>query len=95
MSFKRLTPVLFVERIEPCLELWEGRLGFKRVADVPEGDHLGFAILVRDGVEIMYQTWASVAQDLPPLGGEARGSRQFLFIEVADIAAIETQLKGV
>lgn len=95
MSFKRLTPVLFVERIEPCLELWEKCLGFNRVASVPEGDHLGFAILVHDGIEVMYQTWTSLAEDLPALGQESHASRQFLFIEVADIAVIESQLRDV
>lgn len=95
MSLKRLTPVLFVERIEPCLELWEKCLDFKRVASVPEGDRLGFVILARDGIEIMYQTWTSVTEDLPALANESRASRHFLFIEVADIAVIESRLRNV
>ena len=95
MSLKRLTPVLYAERIEPSLDLWERRLGFTRVASVPEGDHLGFAILVREGVEIMYQTFASLEQDIAPLGPEVRASRQLLFIEVDDLAAVEAQLQGV
>lgn len=94
-NLKRLTPVLTVERIEPCVELWEKRLGFTRTAEVPEGDHLGFIILARDGIEIMYQTWSSLEQDIAPLGRDLRTSRQFLFIEVEDLAAIEAQLKGV
>lgn len=94
MSVRKITPVLFVERIEPCLELWEGRLGFKRVAEVPEGDRLGFAMLERDGVELMYQSYASVAHDIAPLADEVRHSRQFLFIEVDDLPALEPKLAG-
>jgi uncharacterized glyoxalase superfamily protein PhnB len=95
MSIKRITPVLFAERIEPSLELWERRLGFKRVAEVPEGDRLGFAMLQGDGVELMYQSYESVAHDIAPLEDEVRNSRQFLFIEVDDLAAIEAKVKGV
>jgi len=95
MSFKSLTPVLFAERIEPCVELWEKRLGFMRVADVAEEDHLGFAMLSRDGIVVMYQTWSSAAQDIAPLADEVRAGRQFLFVEVADLSAIEEQLRGI
>lgn len=95
MTFRKLTPVLFVEHIEPCLELWEKRLGFARVASVPEGDRLGFALLMRDGIEVMYQTWESLEKDIAPLGREQRTQRQFLFIEVDDLAAVEKQLRGI
>ena len=60
MKMNRLTPVLMVEAIEPCLPFWVDRLGFSKTVEVPHGDRLGFAILVRDGVELMYQTRASV-----------------------------------
>jgi catechol 2,3-dioxygenase-like lactoylglutathione lyase family enzyme len=95
MQVKKLTPVLFVKRIEPCLDFWERRLGFTRVAEVPEEDHLGFVLLIRDGIEVMYQTWSSVAADIPPLGPEAPSGRQFLYIEVDELAGFETALRGV
>jgi hypothetical protein len=62
--FKRLTPVLVVDAIEPVLRFWTA-LGFKRVTEVPEGDVLGFVILQRDDVEVMYQTVESVRKDEP------------------------------
>jgi len=95
MKVSKLAPVLFAERIEPCLELWEKRLGFKTTVSVPEGDHLGFVILERDGVEVMYQTWQSAAEDIAELGEQARSSRQFLFLEIADLAAFERALAGI
>ena len=61
--FRKLTPVLIVDAIEPCLPFWTDRLGFATVATVPHGDAIGFAILVKDGVEVMYQTRASAAED--------------------------------
>ena len=66
MSVKKVTPLLFVEEIEPCLSFWE-KVGFTRGPEVPHGDKLGFVILQKDDVEIMYQTRASVAADIPPL----------------------------
>lgn len=83
---KKLTPVLMVDAIEPCLPFWE-RLEWIKVAEVPHGDRMGFAILVKDDLELMYQTRASVAADIPALGGvPMRGT--FLFIEVDDLDAV-------
>lgn len=62
--FRKVTPVLVVEEIEPCLPLWVDRLGFAIVAEVPEGDKLGFVMLVAGSVEVMYQTWTSIETDL-------------------------------
>lgn len=91
---KKLTPVLYVEEIEPALLFWEERLGFTRTVEVPEGDRLGFVILSKGGVEVMYQTRASVATDLPILADTPmQGS--MLFIEVEDLDGVERALKGV
>ncbi len=85
--FRKLTPVLVVDEIEPCLPLWTERLGFVKVAEVPEGDKLGFAILIGESVEVMYQTWSSVEADLKrdvKRGIPSTG----LFVEVDSIDAI-------
>lgn len=78
---KRLTPVLYVEAIEPCLSFWTD-LGYEVTAEVPMGDVLGFVILERDGVQVMYQTRASVEEDVPELAEEVMRGTAALFIEV-------------
>lgn len=83
---KRITPILLVDRIEPCLSFWEA-IGFDRTTEVPQGDGLGFVILEKSGLEVMYQTRASVAEDLPALADSALGGT-FLFIEVMDLDAV-------
>ena len=93
MRVKKLTPVLMVDAIEPCLPFWVDRLGFTKTVEVPHENHLGFVILVKDGIEVMYQSKASVAADIPPLGGSPQKGT-FLFIEVDDLNAIEKVLKG-
>jgi hypothetical protein len=90
MEVKKLTPLLYVEAIEPCLAFWD-KLGFQKTVEVPHGDKLGFVILQNGSIEVMYQTRGSVADDIPPLANSPmRGT--FLFIEVADLDAIERAL---
>jgi hypothetical protein len=92
-AVKKVTPVLLVEAIEPCVPFWE-RLGWTKVAEVPHEAVLGFVILVKDDVELMYQTRASVAADLPALAGAPVGGT-FLFIEVDDLDAVSAALGDV
>lgn len=61
--FRKLTPVIVVDAIEPCLPLWVDRLGFAKIAEVKGGNHAEFVILRKDGVEVMYQTRSSLATD--------------------------------
>ena len=94
-TFKKLTPVLYVEKIEPCLEFWVERLGFEKTAEVPEGEALGFVILQRDGVEVMLQSYASLEKDVPAFAGAARRSTNFLFVEVTDFEEVARRLEGI
>lgn len=91
---KKVTPVLMVEEIEPVLPFWVERLGFEKTMEVPHGDRLGFVILARNGLEIMYQSVESVRADIPPLA-ESPAAASFLFIEVDDLDAIERALAGI
>jgi len=92
---KRVTPVLFAEKIEPCLAFWE-RLGFARAMEVPDGASLAFAAVQKDGVEVMYQSFASAMKD-PSASAATKqklDSNAFLYVEVADLDAILAGLKG-
>ena len=93
-AMKKLTPVIMVDAIEPCLPFWE-RLGFAKVAEVPEGDRLGFVILVKDSVEVMYQTHESVEKDAAGLVPRTYGHGAALFIEVSDVASVASALEGI
>ena len=87
---KKLTPVLLVERIEDQLPFWVERLEFEKTVEVPHDGALGFVILVKDGVELMLQSWASVAADVGALKDER--SNVPMFFEVTDINEIENRL---
>jgi catechol 2,3-dioxygenase-like lactoylglutathione lyase family enzyme len=94
MLVKKITPLLYVDAIEPVLAFWTAKLGFAVTTEVPEGDALGFVILARDDVEVMYQTRASIESDLPSVADTPMGGT-VLFAEVDDLDAIESALEGV
>jgi hypothetical protein len=90
MKVLSLTPVLIVEEIESCLDFWYA-LGFEKTTEVPQGDKLGFVILKKDDVEVMYQTRASVKEDVASLADAPEGGTH-LFLQVDDVNAIDAML---
>ena len=72
----KITPVLVVPSIEPVLPLWEA---------------LGFVILDREGVEVMYQTEESVRADEPRVLERGAGPGM-LFIQVENLDATVARL---
>ncbi len=93
---KKLTPVFVVVQIESCLDFWTGKLDFEKTVEVSEGDNLGFVILTRGNVEIMYQSRESVRKDIPSLAAAVSGAPtpNAIYIEVTDIDDLERRLVG-
>ena len=94
MEMKQVTSVLMVDAIEPVLPFWVDRLGFEVTQEVPHGEALGFVTLRRDGVELMYQSRASMAEDVPP-AAEGPVGPSFLFLVVEDLDAVQAALEGI
>ena len=92
-SLRKITAVLPVAAIEPSLPFWEA-VGLTRTVEVPHGDVLGFVILAGRDLEVMLQTHASIADDMPSLAEASRQGPTFLFIEVDNIDAVERALAG-
>lgn len=93
MTIKRITPVLFVQAIEPVLPFWVDALGFAKTIEVPGSDGLSFVALEKDGTEVMYQTYASLSEDMPQVAEAAKKGPTFLYVEVDDLNAIMAGLK--
>ena len=92
---KQLTPVMVVDRVEPCLAFWVDRFGFTVENQVPGPDGaLIFASAKQDGIEVMYQTRASVIADRPEAAAELTGHSVALFLTVDDFDATERALAG-
>ncbi len=95
-ALSRLTPVLVVDAVEPCIEFWIERFGLTPESEVPGDDgRLVFAIVKRGDVEIMYQTRASVLAERPEEATDLVGHSTALFITTEDLDAVERALDGV
>jgi uncharacterized glyoxalase superfamily protein PhnB len=90
----KLTPVLLVDEIEKCLPFSRDRIGFTETVEVPDGGRLAFVILVKDGAEVMLQTWESVKKDAPNLVPEGPATGASLFIEVEDFDDVLKRIEG-
>ena len=91
---RRLTPLVSVDAIEPCVPFWTDILGFEKGASVPAGDGLGFLILERGPAQLMYQTVASVEEDIPAVASQITGQTSMLYIEVTELDGIVAQLEA-
>jgi uncharacterized glyoxalase superfamily protein PhnB len=83
VNVTRLTTILIVDAIEPALAVWTNVLGFEKTVEVPRGDKLGFVILARDRIELMLQTRASIAGDMPKV--VETGVTHMLYADVASL----------
>jgi uncharacterized glyoxalase superfamily protein PhnB len=94
LTVKKITPVLFVQEVEPCVKFWVERLGFQKTIEVPEGHKIGFAMLVKGNVELMYQSYASADKDVPALSPIVRKGPTFLYVEVENLDEMIDAVKG-
>ena len=87
MKVSRVTPVLFVDRVEPTRDFFR-QVGFEVVVEIPEDDRAGFALMEKDGVQLMVETRGN-ANEPPEMRARSRESRNaVVFIEVDDLDAV-------
>ncbi|HEY2628907.1 MAG TPA: VOC family protein [Usitatibacter sp.] len=93
MRIKRVTPVLLVDRVEPTAEFFK-RVGFGASIEIREGDGLGFAMLEREGIQLMVETRDNPRESaaLRAMTKQSRGAQ--VFLEVDDLDAIVDSLLG-
>jgi uncharacterized glyoxalase superfamily protein PhnB len=79
-----LSPNIFVSNIKKTVAFYE-LLGFKITMSVPEtGDGLVWAMMVNGSVTIMFQTYESLADELPEISRNDGGSL-LLYINLKNI----------
>jgi uncharacterized glyoxalase superfamily protein PhnB len=90
-----LSPVLVVDAVEPCIAFWVDRFGLTVNNKVPGPDgKLVFASVEQGGIEIMYQTRASVLAERPDAAQEFTGHSTVLFFTVKDLDRVEQAVAG-
>jgi hypothetical protein len=94
VKFESLSPLLSVGVIEPCLPLWTETLGFSNIGEVEHDGKLGFVMLEKDGIVVMYQTFASLDADDAELGRLFRDQKSMLYLKVDDLDTLEKAIVG-
>lgn len=94
MNVKKITAVLFVPEVEPCVKFWVERFGFQKTIEVPEGNKLGFAMVQKGNVELMYQSYASADKDVTNISEQVRKGPTFLYVEVDNLEQTISAIKG-
>lgn len=94
MLVKKITPVLFVPEVEACVKFWVDRFGFEKTVEVPEGGKLGFAMLQKGNVELMYQSYASADKDVTNISQQVRKGPTFLYVEVDSLNETIASIQG-
>lgn len=90
-----LAPVLIVQDVEPCVAFWSERFGFDAANALPGPDgRLVFASVKQGGIELMYQSRASVLAEDPGAAAELAGRSVVLFITVPDLDDVERAVAG-
>jgi uncharacterized glyoxalase superfamily protein PhnB len=79
----KITTLIYAPAIEPSLKFWVDQLGFTKTVEVPEGNKLGFVILIKGNAELMIQSTASIEKDNSEMAKFA-GPAACLYIEVND-----------
>lgn len=87
-----LSPNIFVKDIAATIAFYK-QLGFEVTMSVPDtGNELAWAMLANGNVTIMFQTYESLANELPEISRQDGGSL-LLYISLKDITAFYDSLK--
>lgn len=90
---KKLTPNLMVEDVAQTLSFYRETLGFAVLTTLPEQEPFDFAIVQRDGVELMFQSRASLSENVPALTDSPIGASQTFYIEVEGVRDLYEALR--
>ncbi|MDB5002011.1 MAG: glyoxalase [Mucilaginibacter sp.] len=87
-----LSPNIFTNDMKATIAFYQ-LLGFKITMSVPEeGDDLVWAMMVNGSVTMMFQTYESLADELPEISRKDGGSL-ILYINLKDIRGFFEQIK--
>jgi uncharacterized glyoxalase superfamily protein PhnB len=87
-----ISPNIFVNDMKATVSFYK-ILGFEVTMSVPEtGDELVWAMMTNGKVTMMFQTFESLADELPPIS-RANGGSLLLYINVTNIKSFFEEIK--
>ena len=93
MKVKRAAAVLFVDQVEGTRDFFK-RVGFTVTVEIPDGNAVGFAMLERDGVQLMVETRDNGHEPQALREITLQSRRAAVFVEVDDVEAVIAALAG-
>ena len=92
---KKMTPNLMVENVNRNIAFYTDVLGFELLTTVPEEGNFDWAMMKRDGVELMFQARSSLGDELPALADVPIGGSLTFYTEVTGLRELYEQLKDL
>ncbi|MFZ3322992.1 MAG: VOC family protein [Usitatibacter sp.] len=93
MKVKRVTAVLLADRVEPTRDFFK-RVAFTAIVEIREGDGIGFAILERDGIQLMVETRDNPRESAALRAMTRQSSAAQIFLEVDDLDGVIDALRS-
>ncbi len=92
-KFESLSPNLITADVNKTVEYYTKTLGFRLIASVPETGIYNWAMVMRDGITMMFQLLSSLKEDLPELKFNSNGSLGTFYIKVRGLDSLYESLK--
>ncbi|HYU73050.1 MAG TPA: VOC family protein [Ktedonobacteraceae bacterium] len=93
ITLKKLTPNIMVEDVNRTIQFYKETLGFELLTSVPEKGQFDWAMMKRDGVEIMFQARASLGEEIPALQQKEIGGALTFYIDIEGVEELHAILK--
>ncbi|MBL7848751.1 MAG: VOC family protein [Cyclobacteriaceae bacterium] len=94
ISFESLSPNLIVANVNRSVQFYADVFGFTLVASVPDSGSLNWAMVQRESVTIMFQTLASIQEDVPSLNLKAGSAAMTMYIKVKNMDNLLSGVRG-
>ena len=85
---------LMVEDVNRTIEFYADSLGFELLTSVPEEGKFDWAMMRRDGVEIMFQARSNLGEEIPALADAPIGGSLTFYTEVTGLKDLYDGLEG-
>jgi uncharacterized glyoxalase superfamily protein PhnB len=95
LMYKGITTNLMVESVEESISFYRDTLGFSLITSVPsENGNLQFAILTKDGLNLMFQERGHLIKEYPILTTDKTLPSVTLYISVDNFEELYIELKN-
>jgi lactoylglutathione lyase len=102
IKFESITPNLMVTDVNATVDFYTQVLDFQAIMTVPETGKYDWAMVMRDGTSLMFQSVESLTKGVPSLANRTLGGSQTFYVKLesglealfAKISASSAQVHG-